>query len=203
MAPPRKHDTDVILDAARTLVLRDGPRAVGVTAIATASGAPVGTLYHRFGNRDGLLAALWLRAIERFHRMAMAAADAPDPIDAALGMATATITFTRTYPDDARLLLHLRMSDLLDATPAAELREQLEVRNAPVFGALRTISTRLFGSAGPRELDAVTRAVVDLPAAVLRRHAVDLPDWLDADLTAAARALLLEARDRLGQNAPE
>ena len=55
MAPPRKHETDVILDATRALVLADGPRAASVAAIATASGAPAGTLYHRFGNRDGIL----------------------------------------------------------------------------------------------------------------------------------------------------
>ena len=63
MAPPRKHETDVILDAARDLVLRGGPRAAGVAAIAEASGAPVGTLYHRFGNRDGILSAIWLRIV--------------------------------------------------------------------------------------------------------------------------------------------
>ncbi|MET0995380.1 MAG: TetR family transcriptional regulator, partial [Mycobacterium sp.] len=48
MAPPRKHETDVILDATRALVLAEGPRAASVAAIATASGAPAGTLYHRF-----------------------------------------------------------------------------------------------------------------------------------------------------------
>ena len=52
MAPPRKHETDVILDAARALVLEGGPRAASVAAIAAASGAPAGTLYHRFGNRE-------------------------------------------------------------------------------------------------------------------------------------------------------
>ena len=57
MAPPRKHDTDTILDAARALALRDGPRAVSVAAIARESGAPIGTLYHRFSSRDGILAA--------------------------------------------------------------------------------------------------------------------------------------------------
>ena len=40
MAPPRKHDTDRILDAARTIVLEHGPRAASVTTIALRSGAP-------------------------------------------------------------------------------------------------------------------------------------------------------------------
>lgn len=49
------HDAGAILDAARGLVLEGGPRAAGVAAIAAASGAPVGSIYHRFGSRDGLL----------------------------------------------------------------------------------------------------------------------------------------------------
>ena len=73
MAPPRKHDTDEILDAARAIVLAAGPRAASVATIARESGAPVGTLYHRFGSRDGLLAAAWLRALERFQHHALAA----------------------------------------------------------------------------------------------------------------------------------
>lgn len=73
MAPPRKHETDVILDAARALVLDGGPRAASVAAIAKTSGAPAGTLYHRFGNRDGVLTAAWLRALERFQARALAA----------------------------------------------------------------------------------------------------------------------------------
>lgn len=52
----------------RDLVLAGGPRAVSVAAIAAASGAPVGTLYHRFETRDGILAAAWLRALERFQQ---------------------------------------------------------------------------------------------------------------------------------------
>ena len=74
MAPPRKHDTDTILDAVRALALRDGPRAVSVAAIARESGAPVGTLYHRFKSRDGLVSAAWKRALERFHAVWLEAA---------------------------------------------------------------------------------------------------------------------------------
>jgi len=100
--------------------LDEGPRAVSVAAIAQASGAPTGTLYHRFGSRDGILAAAWLRALERF--------------------------------------------------AAAEER------------------------ADARAVEAVTRAVVDLPAAAVRRHSggggPGLPPWLEEDLIASIRALL-------------
>jgi AcrR family transcriptional regulator len=193
MAPPRKHDTDLILDAARTLVLRDGPRAASVAAIARESGAPVGTLYHRFGSRDGLLAAAWLRALERFQQRALAAASNPDPLEAAAMMASVQVSFAREQPDDARLLLTLRRDDLLDAAPDHELRTRLDEINAPLAAALRVLTRDLAGRADPRALDATTRAVVDLPNAAVRRYLRDggaVPPWLEGDVAAAARKLL-------------
>jgi len=185
----------VILDAARALVLDGGPRAASVAAIAKASGAPAGTLYHRFGNRDGILAAAWLRALERFQARAMAAGGAT-PEDAALetavAMAVAAISFARELPDDARLLLTIRPGDLLDAEPDAAFRETLAAMNAPLNERIRTLARQLYGRSNPRSVDAVARAVADLPYAVVRRHAYDepMPKWLEADVAASARAVL-------------
>lgn len=191
MAPPRKHQTDVILDAARTLVLGEGPRAASVGAIAKASGAPAGTLYHRFGNRDGILAAAWLRALGRFQSRALAAT-ADTVLESAVATAVAAIDFLRAVPDDARLLVALRPSDLLDAEPDEDLQQTLATQNAPLIERLNTFARELYGSGDPRCIDAVARAIVDLPYAVVRRHAnsTPIPDWLEADVAAASRALL-------------
>lgn len=197
MAPPRKHDTDRILDAARALVLRDGPRATSVAAIAHESQAPIGTLYHRFGNRDGLLAAAWLRALEHFQRRALAAAENPDPLLAAVSMASSQVGFAREQPEDARLLLTVRRDDLLDADPGDEFRTQLDAINAPLAATLTKLTRALRGRAGARATDEVTRAVVDLPNAAVRRHMRDsdaLPSWLEHDVATAARRLLQSPR---------
>lgn len=193
MAPPRKHDSDSILDATRTLVLRDGPRAASVAAIARESRAPVGTLYHRFGNRDGVLAAAWLRALKRFQQRALQAASDPDPLAAAIAMAGSQVAFAREQPEDARLLLTVRRDDLLDADPGEELRASLDVINQPLRAKLRELTEALRASTGPRAIDAVTRAVVDLPNAAVRRHAragERAPAWLQDDVESAARRLL-------------
>ncbi|WP_205876230.1 TetR/AcrR family transcriptional regulator [Mycobacterium camsae] len=191
MAPPRKHETDIILDATRALVLRAGPRAASVAAIARASGAPAGTLYHRFGNRDGVVIAAWLRALDRFQQRALAAAG-DTALERATAMAVAAIGFARELPDDARLLLTIRPSDLVDSRTDADFRETLSAMNAPLRQQIRELADGLYGSDEPRALDAVYRAVSDLPYAVVRRHAHDdpLPDWLEADVAAAARAVL-------------
>lgn len=191
MAPPRKHETDVILDAARALVLDGGPRAASVAAIAQHSGAPTGTLYHRFGNRNGILTAAWLRALERFQARAMAA-EADTPADTAVAMAVASISFTREFPEDARLLLTIRPDDLLDGKPDTAFSETLAAMNAPLIERVRDLAKRIYGNVTPRSVDAVGRAVADLPYAVVRRHAHDeaMPSWLEADVATSARALL-------------
>jgi AcrR family transcriptional regulator len=192
VAPPRKHETDAILDATRALVLADGPRAAGVAAIAKASGAPAGTLYHRFGNRNGILTAAWLRALQRFQAEALGAAG-ETPVDTAVAMGVAAVRFARALPEDARLLLTIRPRDLLDGEPGGEFDARLAQMNAPLVARLRELTRALRGDDGPRSLDAVTRAVVDLPYAVVRRHAhdVELPPWLEGDLAETIRKLLV------------
>lgn len=191
MAPPRKHETDVILDATRALVLADGPRAASVAAIARVSGAPAGTLYHRFGNRNGILTAAWLRALERFQSRAIAAAG-ETPLEAAVAMGVAAVEFAREVPEDARLLLTIRPGDLLDGKPDADFQAQLTAMNAPLLERLRELARGLYGTDDDRTMDAMARAVVDLPYAAVRRHAnADaMPAWLEQDLAYAVRKLL-------------
>lgn len=197
MAPPRKHETDVILDAARTLVLDGGPRAASVAAIAKASGAPAGTLYHRFGNRDGILTAAWLRALRRFQERALAA-DGETPTDTAVAMAVAAVAFARSLPDDARLLLTIRPGDLLDDEPDAAFRQTLAEMNAPLTQRVAALARELYGNSRARSVDAVARAVADLPYAVVRRHAHDdpMPSWLEKDVAASALAVLQSFGER-------
>ena len=69
-----------------------------MAAIAKVSGAPAGTLYHRFGNRNGVVTAAWLRALERFQGRVLATA-AGDPTDEAVAMAVAAVGFARDLPE--------------------------------------------------------------------------------------------------------
>lgn len=191
MAPPRKHETDAILDATRALVLAEGPRAASVAAIAKVSGAPAGTLYHRFGNRNGVLTAAWLRALERFQSRAMAST-ADDAVEAAVAMGVAAVDFAREVPEDARLLLTIRPRDLLDGAPDAEFTATLAAMNMPLGERLRELARGIYGNDDARTMDAMARAVVDLPYAMVRRHANDaeLPVWMEEDLAEAIRKLL-------------
>ena len=84
MARPQRHSTDAILDAARELVLDGGARAATMDGVVAASGAPKGSIYHRFSTLEDLLAAMWLRAVRRSQAAFLAALDDPDPFEAAV-----------------------------------------------------------------------------------------------------------------------
>ena len=63
---------------------------------------------------------------------------------------------------------------------------------APTYAEVKSIARELHGRADARGLDAVMRAVVDLPYAAIRRYgrAERLPSWLEADVRDSARVLL-------------
>lgn len=187
MAPERKHTSDAILDAVRSLLLNGGPRAATIAAIAGASGAPPGTLNHRFGNREAIMSATWLRAVERFHEHANRALHSgEDPVEIAVALALSVPAFARAHPDDARLLLSLRSADVL----GAEASSTLDELNAPLFAAMRDLTRTIYRRGDARSRDRLMRAVVDLPYAAVRRHMPALPGWLEEDLAEAVRALL-------------
>ena len=77
--------------------------------------------------------------------------------------------------------------------PGAALQERLDAINVPLEAELRRIARGLGGRTGARALDAVRRAAVDLPYAAVRRHVGTeaMPSWLERDVGAAARALLV------------
>jgi AcrR family transcriptional regulator len=170
MPRPALHDTDTLLDAARELVLTGGPRAAGIREIARRSGAPSGSLYHRFGSRDNILARAWLRAAGHFQTGFVAALEAEDPRPAVAGAVRFSVRFASEHPADTELLLRFSREDLLDTALAPDAVAELAGVNERLERALRRLSRKLYGSGDATALERIAYAVVDLPYAVLRRH---------------------------------
>jgi AcrR family transcriptional regulator len=194
MARPILHRSDVILDAARDLVAKGGRRAATVKAIARASRAPSGSLYHRFGSQDRILLEAWLRAVRRFQDGFLAQLEGRRPKEAAVAGALWTPRFVAEHPADAALLLQYRREDLLRAPITdLDLLEEVEGLNDPAEKALRRLAARLYGAAGRAGYETVTLAVVDIPYGAVRRYVerrTPLPAALPAQIEAAARAAL-------------
>ena len=184
MPRPRLHDTTPLLDAAATLVARGGPAALTMSALAAATGAPSGSLYHRFGSRDALAAALWARTLAAFQAGYVAALDDADPHAACLAAARHVVRWCRAHPDEATVLLHGAealgaAADAPEGRPAAER-------------AIAATARRL-GGRGARER--VVFATVDIPYALVRRHlraGARVPAGAEAMVARAAAAALAE-----------
>lgn len=169
MARHRVHSDDAILDAARDLLVQGGPEATTTAAISARSGAPTGSLYHRYGSRTQLLAEVWLRTVTRFQSGLLATTGTG--VDRALAAADWIVEFATNHPADARLLLQTSRTQLLaDAELSAETRQALADLNKPVAALLRELAVDVYGTATPHHVERLTIAMVDVPYAIVRRH---------------------------------
>ena len=175
-----------MLDAVRGVVLDHGVRAATIAAISARSGAPSGSLYHAFGSRHGLLAAVWCRATRRAQESWLAAGQAHpgDPVEAGVAMALAGLGFARESPEDVRVPTVLRPADF------ADVAIDLEVHNKPLRDGVGTLAARL---GGPDAAVRVHLAALEIPYGALQMRleaGAGLPPSLDRHVAAAARAVL-------------
>lgn len=157
MPRPAKFDLEQILDAALAVFATDGARGLSIGRIAKLLGAPSGSVYHRFASRDGLVAALWLRAVERFQGGFLAHLSAADPLQGALAAAAHVLTWSRENPIESRLLLVHRWQDLMGEQWPKRSHAALAPRGRPWTeayarwrgGSCPTTTTRCCGCASP------------------------------------------------------
>jgi AcrR family transcriptional regulator len=196
VARPELHPTDAILDGARGVVLEQGLGAATIAAIAESSGAPVGSIYHRFGSVDDLLAQMWIRAVRRSQVRFAAAAEELDPTEAAVGAALSVYDFCVEHPADGRLLLSYRPEDLAGGRIDPKQRAELARLNEPVEAVVKDLARRIYGRVSRGSLDRVLMAVFDVPHGAVRRPLTNgetlSPQRRDA-VEAAARAVLAVA----------
>jgi AcrR family transcriptional regulator len=169
MGRPARFDADQLVDVALTLAAEGGPEAVTMAAVAERAGAPSGSVYHRFAGRPALLAALWLRTVERFQASYLAALGSEgDAREAAAAAAREVVAYSRAHPDEAAVLLHGATAfGSADWPPEALARGLAHAR--AVDEAVGALAARL-GERGVAGRERVTLAVVDVPYAIVRRH---------------------------------
>jgi AcrR family transcriptional regulator len=193
MARPPRFDADQILDAAVQLGAA-GPGGVTMSAVAQAIGAPSGSMYHRFPGRSALLAEVWLRTVERFQEGYFdALLSDTDPRRAARAAARHVVSWSRSHPREASLLLY-GAEEFGRSDWSSEHRERADRGNRRVFGSLADLAGAL-GATGLQDQERITLAVVELPLSLVRRHlrAGDtLPPYAE-DLAEQCAAALLDA----------
>ncbi|MFE2999441.1 TetR/AcrR family transcriptional regulator [Nocardia sp. NPDC059246] len=188
------HTPDSLLDAAADLAAADGAAAVTMSAVAAATGAPSGSVYYRFPDRAALLAALWLRTIDRFQSGFFAALRVDPPQQAAMRAAHHVTNWSRQHPTDAAVLLWGRESFGF-AQWSAESRDMAAAQQARLDDAMRELGDRL-GYRSPADRQRLALLIIELPHAAVRRCARNA----DADLADAAEAVDRIVRGAVGGN---
>jgi len=193
---PTRHSVDKILDVSRDIVLGDGARGVTIDRIVAASGAPKGSVYHRFSTVNDLLGSMWLRGVRRSQASFLEPLGADDdPVEAAVAAGLAIHDFAQQKPADARLLAALRREDLVGEVTDPALAAALSEVNNQLRAALTALARRLYGRASRDAVERTTCAVVDLPQGAVRRHLVNgvaAPGNVRSQLAAAIRAALAD-----------
>jgi AcrR family transcriptional regulator len=187
MGRPARFNEAAILAGAKRVSAEVGPQNLTIAAVAERSGAPVGSIYHRYKSRDEILASLWLDVVGEFQERFLAALDGSDPMRSGLAAVRYVCDWVREHPVEARLLLlHRREDFAADCWPLSYRRRARELERRAAE-SLRAYALRLIGRDGAPELREVRFALVDLPTAALRR---DIE--AEASISHASQRLLLE-----------
>ncbi|HYT74485.1 MAG TPA: TetR/AcrR family transcriptional regulator [Vicinamibacterales bacterium] len=185
------YDTAAILDAAARLLATHGPVGVTMSGVIRESGAPSGSVYHRFADRPSLLAALWNRAVGRLHRDAYVLFDQDDPVEAAAAITRHVVRWCQGSPLDAQVLLAGVHHFAPQSWPAAATEERA-AETARWDAAIRGLIRSLRAETG-LSTATIVLTVVDLPYAAVRRYLTadrPIPTELDVQVPTMVRTLL-------------
>ena len=133
-----------------------------IADIRDATGVATGSLYHRFGSREGLMASAWLDTVAAFQGRFIAALGG-EGIEAGVEAALETPRFCRAEPDLALLLVCCRPSEFLTENVPAEYAQRVAGVNRRVATALSEYARRI-----GRPLLACRLALVGYPLGAVR-----------------------------------
>lgn len=157
-APPADAATDrrqEILNAALACAAEGGVDAVTIDGVRARCGASVGSIYHHFGNRDGIVATLFFDIFHDQSRSVQAQLDAARGAEAGVrALVTGYLDWVVAEPERARFLFQARSA--VAASPRTpDLAEAAKRRNRALLdwfaphqqsGALRDLPCELLPS---------------------------------------------------------
>lgn len=189
MARAPRFSRESLLDAAGQAVLQHG-RSATVRHVLLLSGAPSGSVYHRFPTRDALFGALWERSIRRFHTGLLTAMTHPDPHEAMRRVAAHIPRFCRENPVEAVAMTLYRLPNLLTLVPVED-RVPLAHINDDVDAGLHQLVARRYGRESPELDELALMATRQCPYGMIRPLIGGaIPESMDAMCVAAAEGVL-------------
>ncbi|MFZ6751316.1 TetR family transcriptional regulator [Undibacterium sp. Ren11W] len=189
-----KFNEDHFIDAAIEIAAHCGVAAVSIAAIANKTGAPVGSVYHRFESRDTILARAWLKVKHDF-RLSVASQWA---LGDSWQSVASFLLWCRSNPVYAQFLVQCEHNTVFNESLSPELHAQLEAEQSALdacFGlALQSARQQLRDD----DIETLMRFVlIDAPSAIVKPYLIQhrpIPTSIDAMLRASHDALCVWAR---------
>lgn len=183
-----------IIEAALACFSRHGVEATTIDMLREASGASVGSLYHRFGNKEGIAAEVYVEGLREFRQWLEKGLEDVTTLDEAVRTIVRTnVDWIVANPDWARFIFNHRMV-LKQANREAAFNEEMRESN-------QRWQARLGELAGTERLSpAVREALNSLVAGPVHdyarqwlegRRAIPLQDLREVFAEAAAASLRL------------
>src|SRR5215218_7025071 len=102
---------DEILSAARACFAAHGYAATTIELIAAESGASNGSIYHHFGSKDGILAALYSEALAWYQEETLAVLAEADSAEVGIrGVVVHHLEWVEAHPEQTRTLFEHRQT---------------------------------------------------------------------------------------------
>jgi len=164
-----------ILNAALACAAEHGMDAISIEGLREHCGASVGSIYHHFGNKEGVVAALFFDILAAQSRSVQAQLDASQGAQGGVrALVTGYLDWVMAEPARARFLFQAR-SPVAAGPRAAELAQAAQQRNAALLawfgpqraaGALRSLPCELMPSLVMGPVQSYCRAWLSDPAAL-------------------------------------
>jgi AcrR family transcriptional regulator len=123
-----------ILDAALEVFLESGVEAASIGEVRDRSGASVGSLYHRFGNKEGIAAAVYVDALADYQNEFVATLDrTTDPAQGVRAAVRTHMRWVTSNADRAQFLFSVAGSGVRHAA-----RDELRDLNGQFFSRVET-----------------------------------------------------------------
>ena len=144
---------DEILQAALACVTEVGVDATTIEMIRDRSGASIGSLYHHFGNKERILAALYMAGTAQYAELLEQGFAGADSAEACVKLlVTSYIDWVVANPDWARFILHSR-----SRVEAGEMGDALRDANRQHFAKILAALTEY-------RLQGLFKALPDVPS---------------------------------------
>lgn len=193
MKSPSSDRHRTIIEAALACFSRHGVEATTIDMIREASGASVGSLYHRFGNKEGIAAEVYMQGLRDFRAsLEVRLASVRSLEEAVRAVVDANIDWIVANPDWARFVFNHRMvlaqadreKAFIEETVASTQKWWADMLKLPGAETLAAKKSPVYASV-------LTGAVHDYARHWLEGRRKTSPDQLRAQFAAAAHAGLL------------